>query len=69
MVAFDAFDDAFGSFEESGSDADAVAFEEFFGDVGKRDNLVADGGDEDEVVHFLLRNRCRNLMFRVQIKI
>lgn len=69
MVAFDALDDAFGTFEQSGGDADAVAFEEFFGDVGKRDNIVADGGDEDEIIHLFFRNRRRKFMFRIEVEI
>lgn len=69
MVAFDALDDAFGSFEQSGGDADPVAFEEFFCDVGQRDNLVADGGDKNEIIHILFRNRCRKFMFSIEVEV
>lgn len=69
LVALDALDNAFGAFEQSGGDADAVAFEEFLGNIGQRDEFVADGSYEDEVVHFFLRNGRRMFALRIEVKI
>lgn len=69
MVAFDALYYAFGSFEQSSGNANPIAFEEFLGDVGEREDFVADGGDEDEIVHLFFRNRRRKFMFRIEIEI
>ena len=69
VVAFDALYYAFGSFEQSGGDADAVTFEEFLSYVGERDEFAGNRGDEDEIIHLFFRNRRRKFMFRIEVEI
>ena len=69
MVAFYAFDYSFRALEQASGDAYLVAFEKFLRDFAQRNEVIADGGNEDEIVHLPFRNRRRMFAFRIKIEI